>query len=275
MKPTYTEEDIQRALNAIENSMSQKKAGLNALTARNIKSGWQAVGLWPTNSIKPLINRLLLENSNNLEKESKKRKAEEPLPDWNTDQSAFKVPTPKKLEDIREQVYSISRLGKATTPTARVLFRKVSKAIDQKNFVIAQHKRRIQQLEARVQQLEPRKRRKVKTSPNSKFAGIEAIKKAQIEAGNRQIEEEDSDRTIQLISTNDVLAVVFGITTSVLAIGDQNANQDQELRLLSSTASTSNALNESHPEERPIETRNQLQHIIGDTLDVFSRHLQQ
>ena len=28
MKPTYTKEDIQRALNAIANGMSQKKAGL-------------------------------------------------------------------------------------------------------------------------------------------------------------------------------------------------------------------------------------------------------
>jgi len=154
------------------------KARLDALTARNIRSGWQATGLWPTNSAKPLMSRLLLENSNNSKEESRKRKAEEPLLEWNIDQSAFKVSTPKKLEDVREQVYMISQLGKATAPTARVLFRKVSKAVDQRDFVIAQHERRIQQLEARVQQLEPRKRRKVKTSPNSKFAGIEAIKKA-------------------------------------------------------------------------------------------------
>ena len=57
------------------------KARLDALTARNIRSGWQATGLWPINSAKPLMSRLLLENSNNLEEESKKRKAEEPLPE--------------------------------------------------------------------------------------------------------------------------------------------------------------------------------------------------
>jgi hypothetical protein len=56
------------------------------------------------------MNRLLLENSNNLEEESRKRKAEEPIPDWNADQSDFKVPILKKFEDIREQVHSISRL---------------------------------------------------------------------------------------------------------------------------------------------------------------------
>jgi len=147
------------------------------------------------------MSRLLLENSNNSEGEPGKRKAEQPIPKWNVDQSAFKVSTPKKLEDVREQVHMISQLGKASIPTARLLFRKVSKAVDQRDFVIAQHERRIQQLEARVQQLEPRKRRKVRTSPNSKFVGIEAIKKAQIEAGDRQIEDEDSDGTIQLSST--------------------------------------------------------------------------
>lgn len=177
------------------------KARLDALIAHNIKSGWRAAGLWPVNSAKPLLNRLLLENSNKLEEESRKRKAEELLPEWNTDQSIFKIPTPKKLDDIRDQVHSIARLGKASIPTARVLFRKVSKAIDQRDYLIAEHERKIQQLEARVQQLEPRKRRKVKASPNSKFVGIEAIRRAQIEAGDRQIEDEDSDSTIELSST--------------------------------------------------------------------------
>ena len=147
------------------------------------------------------MNRLLLENSNKLEEESRKRKAEEPLPEWNADQSLFKVPTPQKLDNVRDQVHSIARLGKASVPTARVLFWSVSKAIDQRDFVIAQHKRRIQILEAKVQQLEPRKRRKVKTSPNSKFVGIEAIKKAQYEARDRQIDEEDSDTIGELSST--------------------------------------------------------------------------
>ena len=67
-----------------------------------------------------------------------------------------------------------------------MLFRKIAKGIDEKDFAIAKHERRIQELEAKVEQLEPRKRRKVKTSPNSKFAGIEAIKRAQIEAGDRR-----------------------------------------------------------------------------------------
>jgi hypothetical protein len=72
----------------------------------------------------------LLENSNNLEEEARKCIVEEPLPEWNVDQSAFKVSIPKKLKDVRQQVYIISKLGKASTSIARVLFRKVSKAVD-------------------------------------------------------------------------------------------------------------------------------------------------
>jgi 4-hydroxybenzoate polyprenyltransferase len=177
------------------------KARINALTSKNIRAGWQATGLWPVNIAKPLMSRLLLENSNNSKQESLKHQTEKPVPDWNTDQALFEVKTPRKGDDVREQVYTISQLGKASAPTARVLFRKISKAVDQRDFIIAQHERRIQQLEARVQQLEPRKQRKVRVSPNSKFVGIEAIKQVQIEAGDRQIEEKDSDRTIDLSST--------------------------------------------------------------------------
>jgi hypothetical protein len=111
------------------------------------------------------------------------------------------VSTPKKLEDLRDDIHQISQLGKVDLPMARVLFRKVSKGWDERDFVIAQHERRIQQLEARVVQLEPRKRRKVRTSPNSKFVGIEEIRKAQIEVGDREIDEEDEDNIVQLSST--------------------------------------------------------------------------
>ncbi|TVY12490.1 hypothetical protein LARI1_G009648, partial [Lachnellula arida] len=100
------------------------KARLDSLTGRNITSGWQASGLWPVNSAKPLLNRLLLENSNKLAEEPKKRRSQEPLPDWNTESAAYHMVTRKKAEDVREQVYSISQLGKVDTATARVLFRK-------------------------------------------------------------------------------------------------------------------------------------------------------
>ena len=41
----------------------------------------------------------------------------------------------------------------------------------------------------------------MQTSPNSKFAGIEAIRKAQIAAGDREIEAEDSNVSTDSEST--------------------------------------------------------------------------
>ena len=43
----------------------------------------------------------------------------------------------------------------------------------------------MQGLEQQVEAIRPRKRKKVWISPNSKFADIEAIHKAQIEAGDK------------------------------------------------------------------------------------------
>ena len=40
----------------------------------------------------------------------------------------------------------------------------------------------------------------MRTSPNSKFIGITAIKRAQIKAGDREIDKEGSDRTNKLSS---------------------------------------------------------------------------
>ena len=82
-----------------------------------------------------------------------------------------------------------------------MLFRKVGKGLDDKDYVIAQHELRIKQLEARVLQLEPRKRRKVMTSPNSKFVDIKAIYKAQVEARDRQNVPLDSDSVVSVTST--------------------------------------------------------------------------
>ena len=72
---------------------------------------------------------------------------------------------------------------------------------------MAEAELRISQLEARVEQLEPRKRRRVKTSPNSRFADIRAIKQAQIEAGDREIEKDGSNLSEDSASTDDYIEV--------------------------------------------------------------------
>ena len=157
-----------------------KLARIDALISTNYKQGFSASGLQLVRPSKPLLNRLLLENSNKPVEQTLITSGKDLVLKQNQSKSLILQIIPKKSEDIRVQALQITGLGEADSTTTRILFRKVAKGLDEKDFVIAQHELRIKQLEARVQQLQPRKRRKVQTSPNSKFAGIEDIYKVQI-----------------------------------------------------------------------------------------------
>jgi hypothetical protein len=62
-------------------------------------------------------------------------------------------------------------------------------------------------LKAKVIDLELRKRKRVKASSNSKFVRIRAIKRAQIKAGDREINKEDSDKTNKLSFTLSYITI--------------------------------------------------------------------
>ena len=87
--------------------------------------------------------------------------------------------TPRKAKELQA---SLTAAGKATL-TQRRLFRKVGKAFDEKDFLIASQKREIEELKSRMERIKPTKRKKVVPDPNSIFATIEDIRKAQQEAG--------------------------------------------------------------------------------------------
>ena len=55
----------------------------DALTAMNYKQGWATSGLWPVRMSKPLMNRLLLENSNKPEEQILVISGNCLVPDWN------------------------------------------------------------------------------------------------------------------------------------------------------------------------------------------------
>ena len=83
------------------------------------------------------MSRLLLENSNKPVKPTPKTSGKVPVPEWNQDGSFIAWETPKKGEDIRGQASKIAELGDIDLSTRRVLFRKIAKGIDEKDFVIA------------------------------------------------------------------------------------------------------------------------------------------
>lgn len=183
-----------------------RKGRLAALVPKTIRSGWKATRLWPVCISKPLISRLLVENAN---------AATTPTNDTHLDvlegpatlrltSSSQLQPwtTPTKTTEMRTQLVKLTQQIKPTS-TQRLLFQKVSKAFDNKDFDLALLQRENEALRAQLEAIKPRKRKKVKTSPNSKFANIKSIRKAQLEAGyveDQSVESSASENPSEAVS---------------------------------------------------------------------------
>ena len=153
------------------------------------------------------MSRLLLENSNQEVVYQNPVSDDDPELQWNIHSSFIAWKTPQKGSDIRKYADIMEKVDETDIPTRRLLFRKIQKGFDAKDYELVQSKKRIKQLEQKLEEIIPKKRRMVKTSPNSRFAGIEAIYQAQIEAGDREIEIKDSDSIYETDTTGDCIEV--------------------------------------------------------------------
>lgn len=172
------------------------KAREQALSSSNIKGGWKASGLWPVSIAKPLLSRLLLENSNKGKKNATNAtdalKTPLSIKSWTSETSQVAWTTPRKSKDLKAQVLHFSQL-ESDVPTKRLLFRKITKGFDEKDSLLAKAQLQIQALEAQLEAARPKRRRKVETSPNSRFADIKAIQHAQEKADVAENNKEDGE----------------------------------------------------------------------------------
>jgi hypothetical protein len=158
-----------------------------AITVRNIRSGWKTTGLWPVSVARPLMNSMVVGETNNEPSTPKD------IPIGGTggsralsqtilqgDSSVWS--TPKKSVDLALQLRAFQQT-EGTSATSRVLFQKVRKAYDEKVIESTLQKRKIMALEATVESLRPFKKKAVQTDPNTKFATVVEIQRAQIAAG--------------------------------------------------------------------------------------------
>jgi hypothetical protein len=76
-----------------------------------------------------------------------------------------------------------------------------------KDYELGKANMKIKELEARIEQLRPRKRKKVLTSPNSRFVTTRVIREAQIAARERQIRPTESESNGDLESTISCIEV--------------------------------------------------------------------
>ena len=97
--------------------------------------------------------------------------------------------TPKQSQDLRGIVAKYAH-KKHSSPTQRLLFRKILKSWDQKDVELTISSQKNRELERQIKASRAVQRKKVQLNPNELFADIKAIRKTQIEAG---VVADDSD----------------------------------------------------------------------------------
>ena len=181
------------------------KARKEALSAKIIKAGWKATGLWPKSIAKPLLSPLLLENSNSEENALQVTQSfNEPSV---IDSSQVILFTPRKSTEIKAQAAKFQMFKDSDPLTQRLFIRKVIKGFEEQESVLADNSYRIQSLEVQLEKARPRKRMKVRTSPNSKFVDIAKIRKTQLVAGEASPNEEDEEEADKSDSTLDCILI--------------------------------------------------------------------
>lgn len=152
--------------------LSYKSARDDALTSRNIRSGWRATGLWPVDISKPLGSKFIIPD-------------DPPTPPAKTavaDESAAALATPSDGKQLRKSLGHLRGMRGRQPALAREAIRKASKALDKKNRELAEAEMQKRALEEQIANLRPKKRQKVDISPNKRFASLGHIQLAQAKA---------------------------------------------------------------------------------------------
>lgn len=175
------------------------RARMEALTEQNIRSGWRGAGLWPVSRRKALQNKAILENHQKKKKSSKSSGKRSFIGQFATPQTLSRssepiFATPKRSQEMRGLVARYVR-QKHSSPTQRLLFRKLLKGYDEKEHQLTMTSQKTEALEAQVEATKKTKRKKVQLDPNEVFADIEAIRRAQIEVGRVSEESEESEES--------------------------------------------------------------------------------
>jgi hypothetical protein len=154
---------------------------------------------------KPLLSPLFLENSNS------KKDTLQAIQSFNgppvIDSMQEILFTPWKSTEIKAQVTKFQKFGDGSLSTQRFLFRKIIKGFEGQESVLVDQDYRIRSLEVQLEKARPRKRMKVRTSPNSKFVDIAKIRRAQLAAGEASPEEEDEEEANKSDSTLDCILI--------------------------------------------------------------------
>ncbi len=155
-----------------------------AMTRKNILSGFRASGIWPRNRQKALRSDQVVTQA---------RPATPPPPPA----QATTFETPKRGGDILA-------LARNPSPGTRLAFRKVAKKFDSMVGQLTLQAQRIEAVEDQIQRMQPQKRQKVVRNPNERFVIMDKIMKQKEvdeegwEEEEEEEEEEEAEEEVQL-----------------------------------------------------------------------------
>lgn len=107
------------------------------------------------------MSPLLLENSNKSTNPALLKPHETPIQPPKVSNTSIELQTPKVQKDLYLQIRNLASESHDQLPTQRLLFRKVIKEIDEKEYELEKANIRIKELEERLEHLRPKKKRKV------------------------------------------------------------------------------------------------------------------
>ena len=120
------------------------KARQRGLSEKNVLAGWKATGLWPINCAKPLMSRLVLDTAKPQSIEPQQSNQAQIEPDQAQPNTQIPTTQPRKVVVVTpKRSVEIGLLLRQLAPkvwknrTARLLFQKLGKSIDNKNVDLA------------------------------------------------------------------------------------------------------------------------------------------
>jgi 4-hydroxybenzoate polyprenyltransferase len=107
------------------------------------------------------MSPLLLENSNQSTNPPLQESQDLPTLPPEVSSTSIEFHTPKGKKDMHFQIRTLASGSHNQLLTQRLLFRKIVKGIDEKDYELGKANMRIRELKERLEQLKPKKRRKV------------------------------------------------------------------------------------------------------------------
>jgi len=152
------------------------QARKHRLTKANAQAGWKATGIFPRDRQKPLSSRFVLKGQGHRAPPTSPTSIPPSTPDFDLQLALTVISTPKSSKDLYGLQKNLSDIDPVYgQPTARLLFRKFGKILDETLAELAHTKYKAEILQTVLDKTKSQKRRRVLPDPNKDFVTMQAV----------------------------------------------------------------------------------------------------